>query len=389
MTHQPDAAASATPHLPHPIVSRPHPPRWFIELTAVTAVVLAGILPPFPGEAPNLSVPVIAINLAAGLTLLGRRRWPLATLAVIVILSIITAPLNLTSGGPALAAAIAVYAAIPGFTRRGGLFLAWGVAIVEVIATWGAGSIAPQAGLIVLLGGALGESTRSQRAEVAAITDRAERAEQTRDALARERVAQDRLAIARDLHDVVAHQITIINLHAGVAASAVDSRPSEAHESLAVIKQASQTALREIGDLMNTLRDPHAVDAGPPGLSHLDDVVAQFSVDGLRVQITTSGQPRALPGNVDVTAIRVITEALRNAFKHGTGTAVVLISYLPNALQIEVTNPVISHDTEAPGTRQGLVGMEERVDSVRGTLEVTSEEHTWRVVARLPSVSEG
>jgi signal transduction histidine kinase len=147
------------------------------------------------------------------------------------------------------------------------VLLVAGTSTLMLVSALLAEAVVPQHVLVVVLGGVLGDAIRTQRAHLDALTDRAERAERTREALARQRVAEDRLSTARDLHDVVAHQIAVINLHAGVASSALRTRPDSAEASLALIRTASRTVLTEIGDLLAALRDPDAVDAGLPGFA--------------------------------------------------------------------------------------------------------------------------
>lgn len=374
---------------------RPPIPAWLGHVAATVTVVLAGGLPSHPGADLTWSPQVLALNLVAAAVLLGRRRWPAVVLSVVVALVLVSVPLGLFNGGTVAAAGIAVYTlSLRGLPHRRGLVVTLLVAVAMLGAALAAGSLAPQHVLVVLLGGAVGDAIHVQRENVAAITERAERAERTREALARQRVAEDRLAIARDLHDVVAHQIAVINLHAGAAGTALRSRPDDAAESLAVIRDSSRTVLREIGDLLATLRDPDAVDAGPPGMAQLDDVVRDMAAHGLDVTLRVSGEPYELPAAVDVTALRVVQEALTNAHKHGTEhRAHVLLEYRPRALCITVANPVpdarerVGHpDRVAVGTGNGLLGMRERVDSVRGELTAGPDGvGTWTLLARLPT----
>jgi signal transduction histidine kinase len=251
--------------------------------------------------------------------------------------------------------------------------------------------------LVVVLGGVLGDAIRTQRAHLDALTDRAERAERTREALARQRVAEDRLSTARDLHDVVAHQIAVINLHAGVASSALRTRPDDAEASLTLIRTASRTVLTEIGDLLAALRDPDAVDAGLPGLALLDDVLRDLAAHGMDVTVRTVPGPDhaapELPAAVDAVALRVVQEALTNAHKHGTGRrAHLLVEHLPRSVRITVTNPVgLAGGSDAgPGTGYGLLGTAERVGSVRGTLRHGLDGlGSWVLVAELPTAPRG
>jgi signal transduction histidine kinase len=355
---------------------------------AVLIVLLGAVLPAGPRQAFIWDPEVLAVNAGACVLVLLRHRHPRATLGCLLALMVVTVPLDLVNIGTASAVAVATYAVMFGLGRRPGALVTLGVAVLSVACALAVGATGPQYGLVVLLGGALGSAISSQRAVVAAATERAERAERTQEALARQRVAEDRLGIARDLHDVVAHQIAVINLHAGAATGALRDRPEDAERSLTIIRQASRTVLTEIGDLLHTLRDPAQATIGPPGLAQLDDVVRELAVHGLDVTVRVSGEPEQPSGTVDVTALRVIQEALTNAHKHGSeGRAHVLVEHLPRSLHLSVANPVPPGAAPGAGigTRQGLVGMAERVESVRGTLTYgATGTGTWLVVADLP-----
>ncbi len=368
-------------------------PGWLGHVAATVVVQLAGTLPNHPHQQPAWSAEVVVFNLLVSALLLARRRIPFVVLPSVLVLLLASLPLGLFNAGTAVAAAIATYAlALRGLPHPRGIVITSAVAAIVLAAALLADAPAPQNALVILFGAALGDAIHAQREHVSAITERAERAERTREAVARQRVAEDRLAIARDLHDVVAHQIAVISLHAGVAGSALRTRPDDAEASLAIVRDSSRTVLNEIGDLMATLRDPDNVDAGPPGLSQLDDIVRDVAAHGLDVALRTEGEPYELPAAIDVTALRVVQEALTNAHKHGSGhRAQVLLEYRPRALHITVANPVSSGShassrTHRLGTGNGLTGMRERVESVRGTLTYGREpEGAWLLVADLPT----
>ncbi len=369
--------------------THPAPARVLGDLCAAAVVLLAGGLPTHPRAGPEWTPEVLTLDALAAVVLLARHRFPLPVLSVLVAAVAVSVPTDLFNSGTVVAVAIATYSVALASDRLRAVVVTVVVALAVTVASLCVGEAVPQHPLVVLLGGALGEAIRTQRANLAAITERAERAERTREALARQRVAEDRLAIARDLHDVVAHQIAVINLHAGVATSALRTRPDEAQASLVIVRSSSRTVLTEIGDLLATLRDPDALDAGPPGLAQLDDVVRELAGHGLDVTVRTDGQPYDLPPTTDVTALRVTQEALTNAHKHGTGgRAHVLLEYLPRSLRITVTNPAASREPahDPLGTRHGLLGTAERVGSVRGTLAHGPDgSGGWLLVAELPA----
>lgn len=241
----------------------------------------------------------------------------------------------------------------------------------------------------VALAVALGQTSRIRAAYIAEITDRALRAEATREAEASRRVAEDRLRIARDLHDAVAHQITVISLNAGVASSAIADRPDTAREALQTIRESSRLVLREIGDMLATLRSPEETPDTPAarGLTAVTSLVEQFEKSGLVVTYEMSGDATPVSTAVDIVAYRVIQEALTNALRHGPGTANLDVEVGPRHVSIRVSNPLVKQSHA--GTGHGLVGMAERVASVRGAVEYGVTEGSFVVAATLPIAETG
>jgi signal transduction histidine kinase len=209
---------------------------------------------------------------------------------------------------------------------------------------------------------AAGDALRSRRAYAASAAERARREEAAREEEAKRRVAEERLRIARELHDVVAHQIALANVQAGVAAHVLDRRPDQAKEALAHVREASRQALDELRATVGLLRlrgEPAAPMEPAPGLGLLDQLLEGFRSEGLRVTvecIVGDGDPAPrshgpLPVSVDLTAYRVIQESLTNVQKHaGPGAgAVVRIRRDPGALEVVVD------DDGAPGTAESLL----------------------------------
>ncbi|SCK27422.1 Signal transduction histidine kinase [Streptomyces sp. WMMB 714] len=260
------------------------------------------------------------------------------------------------------------------------------------------------------LAAAAGEAMRSRRAFVDAIRERAERAERTREEEALRRVAEERMRIARELHDVVAHHIALVNVQAGVASHVMDQRPDQAKEALAHVREASRHALDELQATVGLLRqsgESPAPTEPAPGLGVLDELVEGFTRAGLAVSVSVTGaRPEAgaapdLPSALDLTAYRVVQEALTNVQKHvGTGAqAEVAIDIAPSLLEITVTD-----DGAAPGPGglpagvasggesgagggggHGLIGMRERVAALHGSCETGPlRDGGFRVRVRLP-----
>ncbi|MFI8966635.1 sensor histidine kinase [Streptomyces sp. NPDC053493] len=220
---------------------------------------------------------------------------------------------------------------------------------------------------------AAGDAVRSRRAFVDAIRERAERAERTREEEAGRRVAEERLRIARDLHDVVAHHIALVNVQAGVAAHVMDKRPDQAKEALAHVRTASRSALEELRATVGLLRqsgDPEAPTEPVSGLAVLEDLLVTFRNAGLPVELTRTDGGTALPAAVDLAAYRIVQEALTNVRKHAGPDAKAEVSVLRVGRTVEVTVLDDGPPSQAPAGSggHGLVGMRERVTALGGTL---------------------
>ncbi|WP_181957415.1 sensor histidine kinase [Streptomyces paludis] len=236
------------------------------------------------------------------------------------------------------------------------------------------------------MAGAAGDAVRSRRAFVDAIRERAERAERTREEEARRRVAEERLRIARDLHDVVAHHIALVNVQAGVASHVMDRRPDQAKEALAHVREASRSALNELRATVGLLRqsgDPTAPTEPAPGLAHLDGLLDTFRNAGLPVEFLVDGPGprRELPAAVDLAAYRIIQEALTNVRKHAGAGAKAEVSVVRIGSTVEITvldnggdggaGGGVGGDLRTPAPDSGghgLIGMRERVTALGGTL---------------------
>ncbi len=244
---------------------------------------------------------------------------------------------------------------------------------------------------------AVGDGLRNRRAYLAAVEERAVRAEHSREEEARRRVAEERVRIARELHDVVAHHIAVVSVQAGVAQHLLSTRPGAAADALVTVRRSAAAVLEELGDILSVLREPGepaARDAPAPGLARLDALVESFTAAGLAVEWSLRGQPRDLAPTVDLVAYRVLEEALTNALKHGTGVAHLGVEYGPSSVVLRVANPMpalvaAGHHREGAarttGTGHGLLGMSERAAAVGGSLRAApASAETFGVEAELP-----
>lgn len=374
------------------------------DVAAVLVVVVFGVLP-FPDEAFRAGGPALAVALLPALVLPSRRSRPLLALAVSVACVVVVALAGTFAPSALLAVAITAFSAADRTRRPVAVVsvLSAALAVFLVAAVPLDGDLLDprvlQLVLFVVLGGALGDASRSRReAETSrqqvldAVTERAERAERDLDDEARRRVTEERVRIARDLHDVVAHQIAVISLSAGVASSSMETRPERAREALTTIRSASRTVLTDIGGLMALLRADDADDLRhlhpQAGLAQVDELVARFAGVGLRVDLDRAQgvvETAALSPASDHVAYLVLQEGLTNAHKHGTGaSAAVVLRSGGGTLDLSVTNPV--HPGASPESLDGhgLRGLRERVASVRGRVETSQADGLFRLDISVP-----
>jgi signal transduction histidine kinase len=208
---------------------------------------------------------------------------------------------------------------------------------------------------------------------------RAAEKERERIEAARRAVGEERLRIARELHDVVAHAMSVVAVQSGVGAHVIDSRPDEAKHILETISHTSRDSLDEMRRLLGVLRaDPASADAAAelapaPGLGGLDELVTRVAEAGVPVETNVQGERTAVPIGVDLAAYRIVQEALTNVLKHaGRAEASVLVRYEPGAVHLEVVDDGRGAGSRAlagNGSGHGLVGMRERAALYGGELE--------------------
>lgn len=240
-----------------------------------------------------------------------------------------------------------------------------------------------------LLAVVIGLAMHSQRRMVAAAQERARAAEESREEEAQRRVSEERLRIARDLHDVVAHHVAVITVQSGVAEHLLDSDPTRAREAIGHVRTASAEVLAEMGTLLGVLRaGEDAVSREPAhGMADVDSLIASARRTGLRVSLRREGAEPTLAPLVDLTAYRVLEEALTNAHRHGSDDSVdVRIATEAAGTLLEVRNRMDQSQAGGAGSGHGLIGMRERVASVGGSLSIGPDGQGWFVVrAQLPN----
>ncbi|WP_051941025.1 sensor histidine kinase [Phaeacidiphilus oryzae] len=391
---------------------------------AIAAAVLAATaITAFGGHGHTLpkagggSAAIAAALLGCG-ALAVRRRWPLPVLVA----SGAAAELFLAAVGGSrgvlvlLAPLIALYTVADQVERRRGLLVGGGAVLLLALAhaVHRPAMLGPENLAFIALGGlaiAAGDSSRNRRAYLAEVERRAERAESEREEDARRRVAEERLRIARDLHDCVGHQLALISVQANVAGQAVDSAGqavegagravgaghlAAAEEALAHVKSATRRAMGELRDTVGLLRqpgDPVAPTATPAsGLDGLPDLLASLRASGLKVEQRVDGEPAALAPAADLTAYRVVQESLTNVRKHSRQRRARLsLGYAGQRLRITVEDlgdgvaGAVREGREEAGGGHGIVGMRERVLAIGGAFDAGPRpDGTFRVTADLP-----
>jgi len=378
------------------------PARDVVFALVMTAVLVAGSYgeahPTQPSDqvvnghpvphTPDAAYLLVAV---ACLVLAFRRRWPAAVLVTSTLAVAVYSLLGYVNGAVLLAPYAALYAVATQVSVRRAIAWAVGMLAVLMPATASANPFDPTGGGFDIMPFAAaaacfaGIGVANRRAYVASIKERAE-------ADARRQIDEERLRIARELHDVVAHTMATINVQASAAAQVLRDRPDQAAESLGAIRTASKDGLRELRAILNVLRhaDEGADPTWPvPGLSRLDALAEGARAAGLPVTVTVTGQPRDLPAVTDVAAFRIVQEALTNAIRHaGPATADVAVRYGGGDLEIEVTDtgrgPAADGGGPA-GPGHGLRGMRERAAAAGGTIETgPGPAGGFRVAARFP-----
>jgi len=218
---------------------------------------------------------------------------------------------------------------------------------------------------------ALGDNLRTRRAYLAELEARAERLEREREETARRAVAEEQARIARELHDVISHNVSVMVVQAAAGGDVFATHPDRAREALGSIESTGREALVELRRLLGVVRpapEDDRVDREPqPGLARLPELIEQVSATGLRVELAVGGEPRDLPLGVDLSAYRIVQEALTNTLKHASAENVeVTIAYQDARLELEVLDDGAGGDVGGDG--RGLIGMRERVGLLGGEL---------------------
>ncbi|MEU4221681.1 histidine kinase [Actinoplanes sp. NPDC026623] len=364
-----------------------------LAVVLAVAVLRSAVFGTGGSPAESVTVRDVLVAAVAFLAVLLRRRRPRAALVVAVAATVGAVLEGVSNPGLIVVLGVIVYSIAAHTNRRAG----WVCALAASCSVYAAAAfVSAQTwwrpdvlGVFawIFMAAAAGDAARTHRAYVAEVEERARRAEQTREEEAHRRVIDERLRIARELHDAVAHHIAVISVQAGAAAHVLERRPDQVGPVLAHIRDASDTVLKEIASVVGVLRnsDERASTEPAPGLDRLPPLFGALRAAGFRVRHEQRGTARELPALADLAGYRIVQEALTNAHRYGDGRADVLIEYAAGGVVLEVTNEIHHAGTDA-GAGYGLIGMRERATAAGGTVTAGPVgDGRFRVRAALPA----
>jgi signal transduction histidine kinase len=339
----------------------------------------------------------LALGCAAGLSLFGRRRAPGATLALSGVLTLVLLHLDPGAGATAvIAPAVALYSLALRRSTRARIVAAVAavaaIVLAESLNTGGPTTLQTLGHvLLVAIPLLIADVHRTRHANLALLQERLELSERTREQEAERRAEQERLRIARDLHDVIAHTLTTINVQASTAAQLLDRNPRHAQNALETIEEASRDAIDELRAILGVLRGSEDGDAPlrpAPGLDDVPELVRRTRADGVDVRLEMVGdRPQRVAEAVSLAAYRIVQESLTNARRHAAGAAVhITLSFEPDRVGVAIENGEGTPDrVDGRGPGVGIMGMTERAAAVGGTVSARPLKRGFRVDAELPS----
>jgi signal transduction histidine kinase len=352
--------------------------------------------------------------IVSGMVVAVRRLWPVPVFLTTALASVVYYSLDFQDGPGWLGLFVALYTLTAyGDGRRSLVIAGGGITVLTIVWLVTAADIEPPAAIgwvffrigASVMSAALGESVRTRRFIAAEAQERAEWAERTREEEARARVDAERLRIAREVHDTVAHAIAIINVQSGVTAHVLDKRPERARETLVAIEQTSSQALQEMRTILGVLRDGDDGRVPHPGLGQIDELVATARHAGLDVKLEGMSPAAPLPSAVGSAVYRILQESITNVIRHVGPTRVTArIDYGVDLLEIRVTDEGRRDDTRSDGSTdqhrragrpaggggsmrpgRGILGMRERCELLGGKLDARPiPGGGFEVAARLP-----
>jgi signal transduction histidine kinase len=381
-------------------------PRWRPDwrdaaLALGSAVFLVVSAPHGTAGETDLDALGYLLLAASGLVLVLRRRAPVAVL-VVVLACVLGYQIRDYPGIAAVSVLVAVYTGVRAGRRTPTIALT-GFALVVGVLTAGPGAGEEVRDVTerrfpigwIVAAGVTAEVSRQREAAVRAANERAAEAERTREETARRRASDERLRIARELHDSLTHSISVIKVQAGVAVHLARKRGDEVPEALLAIQEASRDATRELRATLDVLRTDVGDEGGDEspgsGLDRLDELVERARAAGVPATVTVSGDERPVPAEVSRAAYRIVQEALTNVGRHAgrPATVSVRLDYRPDGLAVQVVDDGRATPAAAPVPGTGLIGMRERVTALGGRLRAEPRtEGGFAVRAELPADGE-
>jgi signal transduction histidine kinase len=360
------------------------------------AATIAGVDPAVANTRP-LDAGAVALAVTVVAAVAVRRRYPIAALAVLDAVPLLwflgAYPGRLVTVAPLIGCY--TLAALRGW--RWGLAGAAFTALIQIVAIRvvlgdvETAGVVPFSVLLVATAGSAGAAAGYYRAALASTRAQLAREIQTREERARRLAAEERLRIARELHDVFGHAMATISVQAGVGLHVIEQRPGQAREALAAIKKICDDGPTAVKSILGILRtDAPAMEEEPRaprgGLDRLTDLLRTAEAGGLRVELNVEGEPRPLPAPVDLAAYRIIQEALTNVLRHAQAHTVRLtLTHEPSRLLIRIRNDGPTTSTDTPGGH-GIDGMRERARALSGRLTAAPHPHGgFEVRAELPN----
>ncbi len=357
--------------------------------------------------------------IAGGAVVAVRRRWPVPVFITTALASLVYYALDFPDGPGWLGLFVAIYTLTSlGDGRRSLITAGTGIAVLATCWLVAAADVEPPAAIgwvffrigASVMSAALGESVRSRRFIATEALERAELAERTREQEARARVDQERLRIAREVHDTVAHAIAVINVQAGVTAHVLDRRPERAREALVAIEQTSSRALQEMRAVLGVLRGTDDGRVPHPGLGQIGELATEARGAGLNIHLEETSPPPPVPTAVGSAVYRILQEAITNVIRHvGPTRVTVALDYGADAVEVRVTDegprgtpatgvaaPATGGDRAGDGPAhpdepgRGILGMRERCQLLGGDLDAGPlSGGGFAITARLPLAPTG
>lgn len=372
-----------------------------IALGVVVLIVVGTAVTANVGGATAVSPAAYAFGALFGGLMLVRRRMPVTVLIVTAVALLGYYMLSYPPIGLAVPVAAALYSAAECGRLRWACATAFALLAVSTAVRIGQGDDlsyvlgleTPTSAALMVAVIALGDSIRSRRGWRAELDRQVAAAALEQETEATRRVEQERVRIARDLHDLLAHTVSVISLHTDVARETLRDEPATAERSLAAARTACRDAGRELRATVDALRSPDADPQGSggtadsqPGLNRLGELVDTARGGGLHVDVRTTGTSHTLPIVSDVTAYRVVQEALSNVLRHaGAASAVVEVNYGEDAVAVRVSDDGRGASPADPSGGWGITGMRERLTLLGGTLGIrTRPGEGFDVTARIP-----